>query len=319
LTWRESNPGFIQRQISRIVVDPTAAGRFFAGILSHGRAGGFFLFDAARASWAPETAALVSRVPDVLSFLPLPAHGGKLAGTVQGLYRQQPGSAEWVKGSGEIGRLSVGDLAFEAASGSVFAATGAGVYRGSLPKLELVKVSPWSPRILSLAVGSGPGPAVYAGSSMGVLRSADLGTTWTVLTSALQGPHAAEALALCPAEPDHMLAGTVSGLFESGDGGTTWHRARDGRLAVDVPSVLFLDRAGERILAADNTFGGVFVSQDAGVSWEKLDAEGYGSPVRCALQDPAAPDVVYLGTNSDGLYRLRLPARGRGAAGPANP
>jgi len=303
-TWRESNAGFIYRQISRILPDGGGAGRFFAGVLSDGRAGGFFRFDSTAASWTPETAELVSRVPEVLSFLPLPAL--KLAGTTEGLYRE--GSSGWVKEAGEIGRLAIHDLAFDPGSGTIFAATSEGVYSGAIEKLEFSRSSPWKAPVFCLALRAGDPPALLGGSTMGLLSSKDLGRTWDVLASTLAGSNAAQSLAFCPAEPEHLLAGTVLGLLESHDGGASWQKPPEGRLAVDVPAVVFLEPSGKRILAADNTFGGVFLSEDGGASWDKLGSDAYGSPVRCLLQDSASPGVVYLGTNTDGIYRLRLPA-----------
>jgi photosystem II stability/assembly factor-like uncharacterized protein len=313
-TWRESNAGFIYRQISRMLPDGAGAGRFFAGVLSDGRAGGFFRFDSTAASWTPETAELVSMVPEVLSFLPLPAL--KLAGTTEGLYRES--SSGWVKEAGEIGRLAIHDLAFDAGSGSVFAATSEGVYSGPIENVVFSRASPWKAPVFCIALRGGEQPVVLAGSTMGLLSSSDLGRTWDVRASILAGSNAAQSLAFCPAEPAHLFAGTVLGLLESRDGGVSWYKPTEGRLAVDVPAVVFLEPTGKRVLAADNTFGGVFLSEDGGESWDKVGSDAYGSPVRCLLQDSASPGVVYLGTNTDGIYRLRLPAVETAPAAPEN-
>jgi hypothetical protein len=74
----------------------------------------------------------------------------------------------------------------------------------------------------------------------------------------------------------------------------------------EVPSVIFLDNAGKRIMAADRTFGGVFLSEDGGARWEKVAAAEFASPVRSLARDPARPQDFYLGTQSEGVYRLRL-------------
>jgi photosystem II stability/assembly factor-like uncharacterized protein len=305
-TWRESNAGFVQRQISRVLADPARSGRFFTGLLSDGRAGGFYEYEQTGARWEQVTSDLMKKVPEVLSFLELPEERGRLAGTASGLYWQPAVKAPWQKLSGAAG-LMIHDLALDSTGAWVVAATSGGPYRAAVAGLDFQRPSPPNSPVLSVA--SAPGGRFYAGSSIGLLRSDDQGATWRNIATILSERSAAEALALCPAEPAHLFAGTANGLLESRDGGATWYRARDGRLGVHVPGVIFLDRDGKRIAAADNIFGGLFLSEDGGASWQKIEAREYGSPVRSLAADPAIPDVVYLGTSTDGVYRVRLGAR----------
>ena len=99
----------------------------------------------------------------------------------------------------------------------------------------------------------------------------------------------------------------------------------DGRLGVDISSVSFLDAGGMRIVAADNSQGGVFLSEDGGVRWAKIANPGFSSPVRFLAPDPLQPSTVYLGTGTEGVYRLHLPAPNRQVpsrgpkTGPENP
>lgn len=301
-TWSDSNTGFISRQISRIVAD-SAPARLVTGVLSDGRAGGFHSFDTSSRAWTPLTAEIVARVPEVLAFLTL--ERGRLAGTVQGLYWQKAGSSAWLKLQGEVGRAVIHDLRIDARGASILAATSAGIFRARAGTVEFQPVAAGM-EATALAVARAPQTVVYAATRGGIARSRDGGETWEQISEALAGRTQAEALALCPAVPHHLLAGTAVGLFESSDGGATWSRCRDGRLGVDVPSVVFLDQAGKRVIAADNTFGGVFLSGDGGASWEKVEAPEYGSPVRFIAQDPSRSSVVYLGTKSEGVYRLEL-------------
>jgi hypothetical protein len=77
-------------------------------------------------------------------------------------------------------------------------------------------------------------------------------------------------------------------------------------LGVDISSIIFLDSNGTLIMAADNTLGGVFLSEDAGAHWDKIESPEFGSPVRTLAQDPLHPSIVYLGTSTEGVYRLSL-------------
>jgi hypothetical protein len=72
-----------------------------------------------------------------------------------------------------------------------------------------------------------------------------------------------------------------------------------------IPSVLFLGDG--RIAAADGTGGGLFFSQDDGLSWRKIEAAGFSSPVQTMAADVSDSRLLYLGTAYDGIYRLRLP------------
>jgi hypothetical protein len=78
-------------------------------------------------------------------------------------------------------------------------------------------------------------------------------------------------------------------------------------MGTSISSVVFLDNSGDRILAADKTSGGVFYSRNAGETWEKFFSSDFSSPVYCITPNPLKPAQVYLGTRSDGVYRLSLP------------
>ncbi len=85
-----------------------------------------------------------------------------------------------------------------------------------------------------------------------------------------------------------------------------WRPFADGKLGVDISSILFLNNSGTRILVGDQTSGGVFLSTDGGGHWEKIENPRFSSPVRSLAQDPLHPNVIYIGTNSEGVYRLYI-------------
>ncbi len=303
-TWRPSNTGFVHRQISRIVAEPRSGG-IFAGMTDGG--GAVYLLDKDSTTWRRPGPGVLPET-DLLAYLPLPDGQGFLAGTSRGLYAQPAPGARWARLPGVADRLTVTDLALDLASALVFAATNRGVFRARVSdlKFEMPPDSSFAPRVSSVVVAGTSPRWVYAATSAGVLRSKDGGSEWVSCSQGLPGRAMIESLAVSPADERYLLAGTVEGLFESRDGGDAWVKSGDGRLGVDVPSVIFLDATGTRILAADNTFGGVFLSVDAGNSWTRVQADEFSSPVRHLARDPADPSCVYLGTSSDGVYRLRL-------------
>jgi photosystem II stability/assembly factor-like uncharacterized protein len=276
-------------------------------VLSDGRHGGIYAFDYASGHWDAEPAQGPPDSP-VLALLPLPGSSGRIAGTAQGLYRQGSPSDPWSKVPGAISRSIVRDLALDSSGDWIFAATDWGVLRSRPSELDFGPPADKRFHVPAFSVTSSktlPG-VIFAGTGMGVLRSRDFGMTWDVSSTGLPGRAMIECLATSPAESGHILAGTAAGLYQSRDQGETWEKGADGRLGVDISSIIFLDSAGRKIMAADATFGGVFLSADGGSTWTRIDAPGFGSPVRHLAWDPFQPSQVYLGTNSDGVYRLRL-------------
>ncbi len=305
-TWAGANQGFVRRQITRIMPDPLVSGRFYAGVAADGREGGFYAYDRKGADWSPLTSGLVSGA-QVYCYLTLPARLGRLSGTASGLYWQRFGSRNWTKLGGFIASRRVYDLAVDSA-GWILAGTDQGIYRAKTERMQfqLPVSSRFSPRIYSLVVAKTTPPAIYAGSSLGVMRSLDHGQSWQIVSAGIPPRVDVECIALSPSEKGRMFAGTSTGLYETVDGGARWLKAREDRLAVEIASVIFLDFSGKRVLAADSTFGGMFLTEDGGATWSRIEAPGYVSPVRFLAQDAIRPELIYAGTQSDGVYRLRL-------------
>ncbi len=307
-SWRPSHDGFSQLYIASIMPDPSASGVFIAGVRSAGDGGGVYSFSNHRNAWkqlSPGGAA----DGDVLSVLP--THGGEslLAGTTRGIFHRVAGSSGWTRLAGPIAALKVNDLATGPEGDWVFAGTDEGVYRARTADLKFEKPDkrPYGPAVKCLSVLRRDPAVVFAGGSMGVLRSVDNGMTWVASAAGLPMRASVQCLAVSPGDSRHMFAGTMGGLYESQDGGSNWQKAVDGRLVEDIGAVAFLDREGRKIMAADHANGGVYLSQDAGATWTRIVSPGFDAPVCALAQDPARPSWVYLGTSSEGVYRLRLP------------
>ena len=106
----------------------------------------------------------------------------------------------------------------------------------------------------------------------GVYVTRDLGSTWSLLAAT---PDSGGALTSLVAATSVLVAGSrQNGVFASADIGKTWVASNSGlenreihRLAVD----------GQRIFAATN--GGVFVTENAAVSWQHLTGSGQTNAV----------------------------------------
>jgi photosystem II stability/assembly factor-like uncharacterized protein len=306
-TWGPSNAGFAAHRVSRIVPIPGKDNDSLTGLLSDGGNGGLYLFDEERGEWVALSGGMKPG-SQVLSFLALPQEQGRLFGTPQGIFREKPGSREWSKLPGGIGQLAINDLAFDSENQWVFAGTNKGVYRARPETLDFQKPAGYRllPRVSSLVVSPSSPKIVFAATHMGLLRSADHGATWDIIYSGLPADTLVECLTVDPADSDHLFAGTAAGLFESRDGGASWHEIALGGLGVHVPAVVFPEPHIPRVVAANQTLASVWVSEDAGASWASLNAPELRSPVQCMVPDPTRPSSVFLGTQSEGIYRLQF-------------
>jgi photosystem II stability/assembly factor-like uncharacterized protein len=304
-TWKESNIGFVHKKISWILPDPVSSGRFIAGLLSG--AGGLYLYDDQASKW---TLSQIEPGMRILSFLILPRDHGKLAGTTQGVYWEPKGSNRWIKLKGSIGKCTVFSLELDPSNPVIYAGTDQGIYRTSISAMDF-RMPPgyrFSPKAWCISAPQTSPGLVYAGTSLGLLRSWDQGTTWNVISAyGLPDRAIIGALAVSPSNKDRLFVGTSAGLFESQNGGIHWKRAGDRRMEGEVSSVVFLDDSGNRILSADKTTGGVFYSKDGGESWDRISSPEHESPIYCIVKDPKQLSRVYIGTQSDGVYRFNLP------------
>ena len=129
----------------------------------------------------------------------------------------------------------------------------------------------------SLAVSPVHAEQVFAASEDGVAKSVDGGKTWMRLLAqprpvAKPGVRAEARLrvhalrAIQSGKTTLLLAGTDSGLFRSLNGGGTWEQAKAPGIAGVPVSAIYVPPKGAARLALE-TRGGLFVSDDAAVTW----------------------------------------------------
>jgi len=305
-TWAASNTGFANRRVSRILPLLDEGGQL-AGLLSDGTTGGFYSFDQRQGQWLPLETKKKFDLP-ILCMLSLPEGRGRLIGTPRGVYWEKPDAVHATVLGGTISRFSANDLTLDRRSGWIYAGTSNGIYRARVQDLNFHKPAGYRllPRVSSVVVSPSAPGIVYAATHMGLLRSRDEGVTWDVISAGLPENGIVESLTASPADAARLLAGTMVGLFESRNGGISWSRVDDDRLGGHVPTAIFLDESGMRIIAADQWHGGVFLSDDGGITWTRINSPQFGSPVNCLVRDPTRPRSVFLGTASEGIYRLQL-------------
>src|SRR4030095_6796604 len=173
----------------------------------------------------------------------------------------------------------------------------------------------------SLAIDPQNPTTLYAGTTVGVFKSVDGGTSW--MESGLAMPNSGytslEFLAVSPKDPSVVYAAQPSHnldcdsrLFRTRDGGRTWNALSAsfmGRnfwgsaisaLAVDPqdPFTVYVAGAGADMYV-------LFQSTDGGTTWATsgvLSSGPRANYVDALRVDPQRPSVVYAGTNY-GVYK----------------
>lgn len=119
-------------------------------------------------------------------------------------------------------------------------------------------------------------------------------------TDDANGPPARNAairsLAWDPTFPGLVYAATRDGVWRSGDGGLTWAQIPVGAGDEDRDAIVVGPSAGspDRILVG--TGSGLLVTQDGGISWARTTGEIANLEIRDIAVDPAARNVVAVGT-----------------------
>jgi photosystem II stability/assembly factor-like uncharacterized protein len=155
--------------------------------------------------------------------------------------------------------------------------------------------------IYALAVNSLDNDNILVGTMASIFRSGDDAQSWLEGNSGLNFTNIA-ALAIDPANPDLIYAGTYGGgLSISSDGGTTWRAANNG---IDCHSIdaIAVNPISTNIVYIGGTFGQIFKSINSGGSWVEIFYPGpgkKGAPHSIVI-DPDNTNIIYAGMARDG-------------------
>ncbi len=137
----------------------------------------------------------------------------------------------------------------------------------------------------------------------GVAQSAS--SPWSAI-----GPYGGDARSLAgvPGQPGHLYLGTTNSMiYESTDDAATWQRIAklDSMDDLVIDHILVDPQDPSRIYAPawkfDHPDGGLWISRDAGHSWEEA-AGLHGQSIRAFAQAPSDPRILFAGTLK-GVYR----------------
>jgi photosystem II stability/assembly factor-like uncharacterized protein len=144
-----------------------------------------------------------------------------------------------------------------------------------------VNISPENPAVKSFVINPVSSSTLYAGTSKGLFKSVNGGTSW----SSTPVSKVAFALAIDPGDPSTIYAGT----------------------RFDEPRVLSDDGRGiprRRVSSAQGALDGLMRSRDGGVTWSSVNAglEEADDSAYVIAFDPNPPHTIYIG-NDAGLFK----------------
>ena len=164
---------------------------------------------------------------------------------------------------------------------------------------------PANSMVFSLAIDSAAG-TVYAGTSAsGALASNDLGATWSVLDSGVDGIN--DPATGCGSIPATVrtLSSAMRRPWAVGtqDGGVSWSVAGQGFTGIGSRGVAFDPTDSRRVYAGAGVGSMLFKSSDSGRTWSR---RFFGSPAVYVISvavDSLSPNVVYAGTQNEGIFK----------------
>jgi photosystem II stability/assembly factor-like uncharacterized protein len=186
---------------------------------------------------------------------------------------------------------------------------------------------PFASRVMRMAQHPHWPDEIYAGLEInGVMRSTDLGETWTDCSAGLielaeqpnlkskivsdttaEGMLDVHAVTINPTDPDAVFLAVRMGLFRSADHGKTWKDmevgrfspttyGRDIRVSAAEPGTMYSALS----VAASSHEGGVYRSDDGGKSWKRFDKVQVHGTIMSVGLHAADPAQVYIGARYNG-------------------
>ncbi len=143
---------------------------------------------------------------------------------------------------------------------------------------------------------------VFAGTTEGLFRTADAGKIWIRIT----GPEViVNDVYVDPTDSNKMLVATDrGGVLASNDGGSSFHPSNTGFSARLLSSFVADAQHPATVYVGalnDKQLGGVFLSENGGLSWAQRSGGLEGSDIFSLGQ---APDGTVLAGTGHGIYRL---------------
>jgi uncharacterized repeat protein (TIGR02543 family) len=159
----------------------------------------------------------------------------------------------------------------------------------------------WTNVLVLLAGSSGE---LYTAGYSGIFKSLDAGLNWTQINTGVTLP--VMAMAISPADPSTLFAGTQSGqVFESTNGGQSWSDISTGLPGAEIRRIA-LDPHDLSAVYAGTISQGLYKSLNNG-TWEAVNGDLNLVRVEDIVFDPADAGTIYVagedGGHRHGIYK----------------
>lgn len=339
LTWEAANRGMLDYNITALAVDPTHLGTVYAG----GDRGELFKSTDGGESWSDFSAKLPypgsGYIGEVLGITLDPASSDTIYLLVQGVgvlfsgdggerwqFLGKPGGVERAEFTTMLVRfepqlLLILGVGYEGAwryGADNPAPTPTPTVPAGSAALPPLPAGSWQPladlprQINSLVADPGDPQVLYAAtgaldSGAGVYKSLDGGSAWELATSGLPD-EAVKALAFSSDTPPKLYAvvGPSGDIYASSDGAGSWSQVGENpELCCNLGRQLAVSPGDEEVLFAVEIGGGggASLSRDGGENWQALRDERGELRARSLAIDPTDGEVIYLGTEGNGVYK----------------
>ncbi|OFV93424.1 MAG: hypothetical protein A3H28_16430 [Acidobacteria bacterium RIFCSPLOWO2_02_FULL_61_28] len=313
-TFQPANQGFSQRQVSRLLADPSQPGRFYAAVLHDGDFGGVFTTKDNGTSWQQLTAGLGER--DVLSLLILTQPAWRLlAGTPDGVFEYSTEQGVWQNRSrweiplnrpkGASAAAAAWDLYQRRPGEAIYAATSLGLFEspdGRAWKRLPLASNPGSAYAVA-ALGEG-GRTLVAATGHATMISRDAGRSWAPLDFGAGSQIKVHRLAAHSTNPEVLFVASSLGLFRSTDSGRHWERFGRGLpFSSPILEIVISPENPRQVTVAG--VAGIFRSLDGGDRFDRTqETDGpEGLPVRFLAIHTGQSDVVLAASAMNGVFR----------------
>lgn len=311
-SWEAASAGLVNSAVNAIATDPNSPNTVYAGTED----GGVSKSTDGGRTWSEPC--LNSTIhPSVETIAIHPTRRDTLyLGTERAEFETTDGGSTWQPAPAGSLRLvedvvmGAGKFMYGTARGGVVTSSDGGdtwkVASAIWPKREPIvidgEVEPQrieSAAVFAIAADPVVTGVLFAGTDGdGVFKSTDAGVTWTPLNTGLVDPIVL-TLAIAPADPNTLYAGTDSGVFKLATASGTWQPASTGLTDTHIRQ-LATDPSSPKSLYAVTEKGALFQTGNGGASWLEVGTTPPAAATRRALSpDNATVQYAY----GQGLFR----------------
>ncbi len=265
----EQFPNFSARRVTTLAVDPKLPATVYAGTMGDA----VYKSPDGGQHWLPHNVGLKEHVSFVNQFVFHPEKTDTIyMATTIGAFLTTDGGREWEERMAGMKEVHI---------------------------VVCLAMDPTNPRLL------------YAGTTGGAYRTQDGGASWQKVNTGLipdQVLNASmalgvNALAVDPADPAVVYAGTTNGLFRSTNRAESWQQIGETMPDQFVSSLMVHPTQAGLLYVGGRA--GILKSTDAGSTWQMKNQGLETLNIRTLAMSPQDAQLIYAGTNGSGLYRSK--------------